>query len=265
VVVVDDASSDDTPDVLQEFGDSVRVFRSDRNLERGAARNMGARLATGEILAFLDSDDEWKPGKLTAQLPHVLEDHASVTGIELIDEAGRALGRTYSPPPDAHHEILLSNPYLGSPSSLVLPSSLFHRAGGFPEDRELQGSEDWLFLVKLIRTSGSPIAVSAPLVRYRVHGLNSTADPRALERSMWAAVEWLEASGYATEASVPRARARAAAAIGRAFAAKREWGAAAGWALRAARHGTAPEAARAIAMIARSGVGALRPGTPSEQ
>lgn len=69
VVVVDDASTDATMELLErEFGDCVRVSRLEHRRGPGGARNAGARLARGEFVAFLDSDDVWLPGKLDAEL-----------------------------------------------------------------------------------------------------------------------------------------------------------------------------------------------------
>lgn len=69
VVVVDDCSTDGTVEVLaRRFGSGVRVLRSARRSGAGAARNLGVRMATGELIAFLDSDDIWLPGKLDAEL-----------------------------------------------------------------------------------------------------------------------------------------------------------------------------------------------------
>jgi len=69
VIVVDDASTDATAALLEgEFGDRVGVLRLEHRRGPGGARNAGARLAHGEFVAFLDSDDVWLRGKLEAEL-----------------------------------------------------------------------------------------------------------------------------------------------------------------------------------------------------
>lgn len=68
VIVVDDASGDDTADVARSSGaGSVRVLEQPRNAGAQAARNRGIREARHGWIAFLDSDDEWLPGKLGRQ------------------------------------------------------------------------------------------------------------------------------------------------------------------------------------------------------
>lgn len=69
VIVVDDASTDDTANVLaRNFGSSIRFVQMPKRGGAGAARNAGVRLARGELLGFLDDDDLWLPGKLDAEL-----------------------------------------------------------------------------------------------------------------------------------------------------------------------------------------------------
>jgi glycosyltransferase involved in cell wall biosynthesis len=68
-IVVDDASTDSTVELLEkEFGDRIRLLRLEHRRGPGGARNAGARLARGELVAFLDSDDVWLPGKFAAEL-----------------------------------------------------------------------------------------------------------------------------------------------------------------------------------------------------
>ncbi len=67
VVVVDDGSTDATPEVLKTYGDAiVRVVQD--NAGPSAARNRGIRESRGELIGFLDSDDLWLPSKLERQV-----------------------------------------------------------------------------------------------------------------------------------------------------------------------------------------------------
>ncbi|WP_370869876.1 glycosyltransferase family 2 protein [Methylobacter sp.] len=66
VVVIDDGSTDDTGVMLRREFPQVRYFHQE-NLGVSAARNLGIQQATGDWLAFLDSDDEWLPEKLANQ------------------------------------------------------------------------------------------------------------------------------------------------------------------------------------------------------
>jgi len=69
VIVVDDGSTDDTANMLQRtFGSQITLLQLPERLGVSAARNAGTRLATGELVAYLDSDDLWLPGKLDAEL-----------------------------------------------------------------------------------------------------------------------------------------------------------------------------------------------------
>jgi len=69
VIVVDDASTDATAELLQKtFGSRIHLLQLESRRGPGAARNAGASLACGEFVAFLDSDDLWLDGKLDAEL-----------------------------------------------------------------------------------------------------------------------------------------------------------------------------------------------------
>ena len=76
VIVVDDASTDATARIAAGRG-GVRLLRLPANLGPSAARNRGIAAATGSLIAFLDADDLWPPGRLAAGL-RVLAEHADV-------------------------------------------------------------------------------------------------------------------------------------------------------------------------------------------
>ena len=91
IIVVDDGSSDDLDRALQPFGGHVRLLRHKQNAGAAAARNTGVQAAEGALIAFLDSDDIWLPGKLFRQVSAVQQHgwDASCTAFVLIEPGGR--------------------------------------------------------------------------------------------------------------------------------------------------------------------------------
>jgi len=70
ILVVDDESPDDTASVVKAIPDSrIKYIRHEKNKGLPAVRNTGIRAARGELIAFLDDDDEWRDDKLEKQLP----------------------------------------------------------------------------------------------------------------------------------------------------------------------------------------------------
>jgi glycosyltransferase involved in cell wall biosynthesis len=81
LIVVDDGSTDDTAAVVQHFSDArLRYVRHEKNKGYSGACNTGLRQARGEWIAFLDSDDLWKPEKLEKDMDF-LERHAEADAV----------------------------------------------------------------------------------------------------------------------------------------------------------------------------------------
>src|SRR3989344_8773435 len=92
IIVADDGSTDDTKEALSGYINSGKIkYIFQDNAGPGAARNAGIKHAKGELVAFLDSDDEWVPDKLEKQIK-IFEsrgkDAAVFSNIEYIDENG---------------------------------------------------------------------------------------------------------------------------------------------------------------------------------
>lgn len=163
VIVVDDGSEDDTAQALQAFAPRVRCIRRTPS-GVSAARNHGARLARGEWLAFLDSDDLWKPDKLAVQLAfHEREPSVRISQTEEI-----WIRRGVRVNPCRHHIKPAGDVFLPSlrrcllsPSAVLIRRDLFEEIGGF--DESLPVCEDYDLWLRL--SMHEPIGlVPEPLV-----------------------------------------------------------------------------------------------------
>ena len=103
MLVVDDGSTDDTPEVLAAYGDRIRVVRQE-NAGRSGARNRAVEEARGELLSFLDSDDRWLPDKLERQVP-VLEGDERVAMVHGHVDVIGADGEVLADETARHHEL----------------------------------------------------------------------------------------------------------------------------------------------------------------
>lgn len=143
LIVVDDGSTDETAEVLARYGERVRVIRQE-NRGVSAARNAGIAAASGEWIAFLDSDDLWKPRKLEKQMAW-LQAHPQVK-ICHTDEIWIRGGvrvnsmKKHAKPAGWIFEECL--PFcVVSPSSVVIHRSVFDVVGLF--DETLPACEDY--------------------------------------------------------------------------------------------------------------------------
>jgi glycosyltransferase involved in cell wall biosynthesis len=185
VIVVDDESTDSTPEVAARFGERITYLRQP-NRREGAARNAGAARASGTYFAFLDSDDYWLPGKLAADLNRFEQPDKPALVYSRgrnVDPAGRLIGerRLYTPQGDVFWS--LAREAFIPMSTVAVRADAFTACGGFVEDRELSGTADWELWMRLAArwTVGFVDRVGTCI---RVHERNMSADPGYMERAM---------------------------------------------------------------------------------
>lgn len=168
LIVVDDASTDGTADIVQAFawGDSrIRYIRNQCNVGVASTRNRALEMARGRYVAFLDSDDLWMPGKLQAQVTFLdtTEGTVSYGSYRRIDEDGRFL-RYVQPPPTLDYRTMLRSNFIGN------LTGIYRRAALADLRFERVGHEDYLFWLRAIRRAGTADATPSdePLAAYRV-------------------------------------------------------------------------------------------------
>jgi glycosyltransferase involved in cell wall biosynthesis len=171
LVVVDDASTDETPEVLERFADDrLVVIRNDEQRGLAASLNRGLERAGGQYVARLDADDVASPDRLERQLARIRADpRVAIVGSAITDlDATGALGRTHRLPPGAialRWHALFSSPFF-HPTVLVDRGVL--DAHGLSYDPAYLESEDYDLWTRLfVHADGDNLL--EPLVQKRVH------------------------------------------------------------------------------------------------
>jgi glycosyltransferase involved in cell wall biosynthesis len=186
LIVVDDGSTDGTAERLGALGEKrLRVVSLPHSGHLGSVRNRGAEAGTGELIAFLDSDDIWLPEKLETQLRALEETSAGwcYSRFELMDAEGRPIPLPADffrlPSGDIANDVLAFKPTIQT-STLLVRRSVFEAAGGFSEDTRLfELGEDYELYMRLA-LSAHAVASPDTLVRIRKHA-GSTSRARSPE------------------------------------------------------------------------------------
>ena len=175
-IVVDDGSTDGTRRVVESFGGRVRLV-SQPHTGVSTARNTGAAMAGGELLAFLDADDAWLPERIERGLVEMRSCRAEAVlcATRVVGDSppmGRVL--RLRPDPMTLESLLLWRGSVVSPSSnLLIERRAFEEMGGF--EPSLSTAADFELLARLVRR-GRLAYLDEPLVIYRWHDENMTRD-----------------------------------------------------------------------------------------
>jgi glycosyltransferase involved in cell wall biosynthesis len=189
VILVDDESTDNTPEVAAAFGDRITYVRQ-RNRREAAARNNGSLQAHGRYFAFLDSDDFFLDGKLAGDLQRFESPERPAlvySRARNVDRDGRVIGERNLPTPQGDIFWDLAREAVMPMSTVSVRADAFRECGGFTEDRDLSGTADWELWMRL--AARWPVGfVEQTRTCIRVHGRNMSADPSYMERAMLAGV-----------------------------------------------------------------------------
>lgn len=169
LIVIDDCSKDRTPDILRGLADRdgrIRVVVNDENMGVARTRNRGLSLFRGEYVAFLDSDDYWKPRMLEKMLDRAKETGADIIycSYELVDEQGAKVCNDFLVPPATTFESSVVRSVITC--STVLITARLAAENRFPTDIY---HEDIALWFQILRDGGTARGVPEVLAAYRQH------------------------------------------------------------------------------------------------
>lgn len=171
-IIVDDCSTDSSPEIIEEYAKKdkrIRALYNSQNLKVARARNRGIEAATGRYVAQMDSDDISLPNRLKKQFKF-MEGHPEVAvssgTVELIDQAGKAIGRVkyYLTDEEVRRHIFRLCPC--SQSLCIMRRKAFNDIEGY--DPDWVPTEDTELFLRLGRI-GQFANLSDVMLQYRVH------------------------------------------------------------------------------------------------
>jgi glycosyltransferase involved in cell wall biosynthesis len=177
IVLVDDGSTDATPQICRRYGQRIRYFRQD-NAGPSAARNLGLRRARGEFFAFLDADDLWLPEKVAHHMSHF-------AARPTIDISVSRLMPFWSEELRDEEERLRSRDLARAQTGLFLPSSVVRRSvmeAVGPLNADLRHGEGNEWFIRAIDRDTVIELLPEVLHRKRLHDGNMTRHEAAAAR-----------------------------------------------------------------------------------
>lgn len=169
VIVVDDASTDDSAAIAQRYGNQITFLQNPINLGVAETRNRGIRQARGELIVCLDADDRLLPTFLESHVAafHHLDDAIAYAPIQVIDEHGRPRNQRLFHA--AAKPVLQTQGRNQIPSCCMFRKSFWARAGGY--DSHYTPAEDAHLWLKIFSLGGQAVrAATASQMEYRSHG-----------------------------------------------------------------------------------------------
>ncbi len=181
VIVVDDGSTDGTPDILRYYRNEIRYIRQE-NRGCAAALNVGVKAARGDYVAWLSSDDVFLPGKIRAQMDVFREREEVVlvyTDFRIIDSEGRRLQDVlidYGEEGIYLFSLLSANIINGS--SVLMRKKAVESLGGFDETLPVDVDGDMWF--RMLAAGMKFAHVPEILLLYRFHETNLSRDVKRM-------------------------------------------------------------------------------------
>ncbi len=176
IIIIDDGSTDSTRAVVQAINDSrIRYISQENSGLPAVARNHGLRIARGEYIAFLDSDDLWMPDKLEKQIsafnfcPGLLA--VATNGIAMKNSLKKNMFTMFRNARPSFRQMLNNNMVINS--SVLMRTDVIREVGFLDEDKRLKTSEDYDYWLRILYFKDNSILILKDrLIIYRLHESN---------------------------------------------------------------------------------------------
>lgn len=192
VIVVDDGSSDGSPEMLSQYGAKILLTRMPRNRGANPARNMGAAKASGDYIVFLDGDDVMFPWTLDAYARIAKAKNPKLILSKLFFFSG-FLDTKAVPYPEVvqvcvHEELMRKDrSFRASASAIVVDRCTFLAAGGWTED--IFPMDDLDLIAKLGYSGEAVQILDPPAIGYRLHAANTVQQVQRCMHMIFAIVQ----------------------------------------------------------------------------
>ena len=184
LIIIDDFSTDSSCGIIEKFlvDKRISLVKLAANCGPVTARNRGIELASGDIIAFLDSDDVWLPEKLMKQI-HCYEQDSSLAIVfsdyGIINEAGNVIKHRVFSPARVDYKMLLRSNYIGCLTSTYNCALLGKR---YFKD---EGHEDYILWLNILKEGHFAANVGDLLAYYRRYNRSLSANKVIASRWQW--------------------------------------------------------------------------------
>ncbi len=185
MIIVDDCSTDDTKEIVGQACEKdprIKYVRLKTNSGAAVARTEAMKLAKGNYMAFLDSDDLWKPEKLEKQLAFMEENRYpfTATAYEKIDESGRKLNKIVNVIDRTSYNRLLLDCPIGNSTVMYDVDKM----GKFEVPNIKKRNDDALWL-KMLKQEKYIYGLQEVLMEYRVRPNSISSNKLSLVKYHW--------------------------------------------------------------------------------
>ena len=184
LIISDDCSTDNTEEIVKKYSNDkrIRYIRFDKNKGAAIARNNSMNLASGEYMAFLDSDDLWVSDKLEKQLKFMQNNNYNFTctAYEQIDENSRPLNKVIKPKMKASYNRILLDCPVGNSTVMYNVNNL----GKFEVPNIRKRNDDALWL-QILKKEKYIYGMDDVLMRYRVRSNSISSNKLSLVKYHW--------------------------------------------------------------------------------